>query len=260
MPTDEYGDKWAWYVFSCMCSNQTVASDFPSLVYLHNQYPPRTISAPTDRLCSEPCIRGHRSTRCEHFDRYMMRVRRPGRPLAVCPHSSESCQCTPEKVIMVRIPKGWEPAYTFFKLWLTSKISIWLSLYQGRELPEIDDTPSPCRQNRQNIEEQSKSSVLAPPRPFCTHWGATKWILNGRSATCTNSIQWLRLRTSWTGFIDEVIRTPTAELSGSKYEFGAAIRQWRSRNERKPQWQFSKFPTYPGPRVELPRATSFTPL
>lgn len=59
-------------------------------------------------LHSEPCIRGHRSTKCEHFLRYMVRVRRPGRPSdSGCPHYGIPCHCAgKERVIMVRVPMG----------------------------------------------------------------------------------------------------------------------------------------------------------
>lgn len=45
--------------------------------------------------CSEPCIRGHRSTKCTHAnERLMVPVRKPGRPLSSCPHpASRPCSC-----------------------------------------------------------------------------------------------------------------------------------------------------------------------
>ena len=55
------------------------------------------------------CINGHRAPKCEHFDRYMMRVRNQGRPLTSCPHieNSTECDCKPrEAVIMMRLWKG----------------------------------------------------------------------------------------------------------------------------------------------------------
>ena len=55
---------------------------------------------------SEPCIRGHRASSCVHYDRYMVRVKRPGRPLSTCPHNTPQCHCAQEEVIMVRIYKG----------------------------------------------------------------------------------------------------------------------------------------------------------
>ncbi|KAJ5490854.1 hypothetical protein N7539_002421 [Penicillium diatomitis] len=54
----------------------------------------------------EPCIRGHRSSKCQHFDRLMMKVPKAGRPLAKCPHPKGSCSCQKTYAFMVRIPKG----------------------------------------------------------------------------------------------------------------------------------------------------------
>ena len=58
-----------------------------------------------DPPLSEACVRGHRATKCGHFDRWMVRVRRPGRPLPGCPHpKGVFCNCPKEKVIMMKIP------------------------------------------------------------------------------------------------------------------------------------------------------------
>ncbi|WEW56654.1 hypothetical protein PRK78_002102 [Emydomyces testavorans] len=54
----------------------------------------------------EPCIRGHRSSKCQHFDRLMMKVPKAGRPLAKCPHPKGTCSCQKIYAFMVRIPKG----------------------------------------------------------------------------------------------------------------------------------------------------------
>ncbi|KAJ5188300.1 hypothetical protein N7491_004624 [Penicillium cf. griseofulvum] len=54
----------------------------------------------------EPCIRGHRSSKCQHFDRLMMKVPKAGRPLAKCPHPKGTCSCQKSFAVMVRIPKG----------------------------------------------------------------------------------------------------------------------------------------------------------
>ncbi|OAQ99406.1 hypothetical protein LLEC1_07324 [Akanthomyces lecanii] len=53
---------------------------------------------------SEPCIRGHRSTKCNHAsDRLMVPVRKPGRPLSSCPHpASRPCSCA---AVTAAIPK-----------------------------------------------------------------------------------------------------------------------------------------------------------
>lgn len=45
------------------------------------------------------CIRGHRSTKCDHYgSRVMIPVRKPGRPLTSCPHlQSQKCDCAKTK-------------------------------------------------------------------------------------------------------------------------------------------------------------------
>ncbi|TGO69723.1 hypothetical protein BOTNAR_0007g00040 [Botryotinia narcissicola] len=47
------------------------------------------------KMACEPCIRGHRSTKCTHAnERLMVPVRKPGRPLSACPHSKDQpCNC-----------------------------------------------------------------------------------------------------------------------------------------------------------------------
>lgn len=60
----------------------------------------------TGLLTSEPCIRGHRSSKCQHFDRLMMKVPKAGRPLTKCPHPKGTCSCQKTYAFMVRIPKG----------------------------------------------------------------------------------------------------------------------------------------------------------
>ncbi|KAI1373522.1 hypothetical protein F4677DRAFT_218070 [Hypoxylon crocopeplum] len=58
------------------------------------------------KMACEPCIRGHRSTKCNHSpDRMMIPVRKPGRPLSTCPHPpGRTCQCGPK--VTVALPKG----------------------------------------------------------------------------------------------------------------------------------------------------------
>ncbi|EPE02795.1 grisea protein [Ophiostoma piceae UAMH 11346] len=48
------------------------------------------------KMACEPCIRGHRSTKCNHAnERMMIPVRKPGRPLSICPHPPNNrCSCT----------------------------------------------------------------------------------------------------------------------------------------------------------------------
>lgn len=47
-------------------------------------------------MACEPCIRGHRSTKCQHAnERLMVPVKKPGRPLTACPHlQPQSCGCS----------------------------------------------------------------------------------------------------------------------------------------------------------------------
>ena len=102
------GEKWAWYVEPLCCL--WLISDV--LYY-----------------CSYSCTKGHRSSKCTHYDRILYKVRKPGRPLNSCPHvlpdsippgtfvntSSESmangqppneaCNCKNE-LVQVAIPKG----------------------------------------------------------------------------------------------------------------------------------------------------------
>ncbi|KAL4770262.1 hypothetical protein BDW60DRAFT_87914 [Aspergillus nidulans var. acristatus] len=54
----------------------------------------------------EPCIRGHRSSKCAHYDRLMVSVGKAGRPLSKCPHVEGSCNCKKLGAFMVAIPKG----------------------------------------------------------------------------------------------------------------------------------------------------------
>lgn len=58
----------------------------------------------THSLLSEGCVRGHRATRCGHFERWMIRVKKPGRPLRKCPHVKRPCTCVQELVSMIKIP------------------------------------------------------------------------------------------------------------------------------------------------------------
>ncbi|KEY63986.1 hypothetical protein S7711_07983 [Stachybotrys chartarum IBT 7711] len=59
------------------------------------------------KMACEPCIRGHRSTKCTHAnERLMVPVRKPGRPLSSCPHpSSRPCSCASSTAITAAIPR-----------------------------------------------------------------------------------------------------------------------------------------------------------
>ncbi|KAF2451799.1 hypothetical protein P171DRAFT_12044 [Karstenula rhodostoma CBS 690.94] len=61
------------------------------------------------KVACGPCIRGHRSSKCDHRDRVLVEVRKPGRPLSSCPHPTGSCSCE-RVVINYTIPKSSECA------------------------------------------------------------------------------------------------------------------------------------------------------
>ncbi|KAF2238111.1 hypothetical protein EV356DRAFT_337375 [Viridothelium virens] len=53
------------------------------------------------KVACAACIRGHRSSQCneKHYDRIMVAVRKPGRPLTACPHAKgQSCTCSSAQV------------------------------------------------------------------------------------------------------------------------------------------------------------------
>lgn len=66
--------------------------------------PFRTYSGLTNK--SETCIRGHRSLKCQHFDRLMKKVRRPGRPLTKCHCMAQRCGCAEQWGVMSKAPFG----------------------------------------------------------------------------------------------------------------------------------------------------------
>ncbi|KAF2740178.1 hypothetical protein EJ04DRAFT_425535 [Polyplosphaeria fusca] len=67
------------------------------------------INGERKKVACGPCIRGHRSSKCDHRDRVLVEVRKPGRPLSSCPHPSGSCSCE-RVVINYTIPKTSECA------------------------------------------------------------------------------------------------------------------------------------------------------
>ncbi|KAF2122960.1 hypothetical protein BDV96DRAFT_12652 [Lophiotrema nucula] len=67
------------------------------------------INGERKKVACGPCIRGHRSSKCDHRDRVLIEVRKPGRPLSSCPHPSGSCSCE-RVVINYTIPKTSECA------------------------------------------------------------------------------------------------------------------------------------------------------
>ncbi|KAF2140613.1 uncharacterized protein K452DRAFT_48983 [Aplosporella prunicola CBS 121167] len=68
-----------------------------------------TINGERKKVACGPCIRGHRSTTCNHTDRVLLEVRKPGRPLSTCPHPAGKCSCE-RLVINYTIPRASECA------------------------------------------------------------------------------------------------------------------------------------------------------
>ncbi|KAK3994587.1 hypothetical protein QBC44DRAFT_235863 [Cladorrhinum sp. PSN332] len=66
------------------------------------------------KMACAPCIRGHRSTKCNHYyERVMIPVRKPGRPLSTCPcPPGRPCQCGGVRVAIPKKQKCSCPAGT----------------------------------------------------------------------------------------------------------------------------------------------------
>ncbi|KAL2857279.1 copper fist DNA binding domain-containing protein [Aspergillus pseudoustus] len=54
----------------------------------------------------DPCLRGHRSSKCQHFDRLMAKVPKSGRPSKKCPHARRNCGCRKSYAIMAPLTHG----------------------------------------------------------------------------------------------------------------------------------------------------------
>lgn len=126
---------------------------------------------------SEPCIRGHRSSKCQHFDRLMMKVPKAGRPLAKCPHPKGSCSCQKLYAFMIRIPKGQsshicfsrEPRLIRFCRVYLSLSSCLPGACRTRRAHPIGQHHSHCcltvalvRQNPEVLQETDQSSSREP--------------------------------------------------------------------------------------------------
>lgn len=89
---------------------------FPSYLSLHlnpSTYIPNNlilisyITTNNKPQTSSSCIRGHRSTKCSHYDRPMKRIPKAGRPLAKCSHlNGVDCHCREVWAVMVPLAPG----------------------------------------------------------------------------------------------------------------------------------------------------------
>ncbi|PTB77799.1 hypothetical protein M440DRAFT_1224024 [Trichoderma longibrachiatum ATCC 18648] len=96
------------------------------------------------KMACEPCIRGHRSTKCTHAsERLMVPVRKPGRPLSSCPHpAAQPCGCA---AVTAAFPRK-----------------------QKCRRCGTSDKPSDCKPGDQEKEEEDKETpngLVTPPSP-----------------------------------------------------------------------------------------------
>ncbi|KAL2816486.1 copper fist DNA binding domain-containing protein [Aspergillus granulosus] len=98
----------------------------------------------------DPCLRGHRSSKCQHFDRLMAKVPRSGRPSKKCPHSRQNCSCRKPYAIME--PLSYGPR------------SLCRLVYYVSHNPDNPDTPEPCSPNSvDNWHNPIESDFCAQP-------------------------------------------------------------------------------------------------
>ncbi|KAL4900940.1 hypothetical protein BDW74DRAFT_88976 [Aspergillus multicolor] len=109
----------------------------------------------------EPCIRGHRSSKCAHYDRLMVSVGKAGRPLSKCPHVEGSCNCKRLGAFMVAIPKGsscfCRPVYKMI-LGENGSTPAPLDMTVAPSASASSASPSPNK-----IQKSSKKHVKTPP-------------------------------------------------------------------------------------------------
>ncbi|KAG5292981.1 copper-activated transcription factor grisea [Histoplasma ohiense] len=110
----------------------------------------------------EPCVRGHRSSKCQHFDRLMMKVPKAGRPLAKCPHPKGTCSCQKLYAFMVRIPKGstclCRPLYQVPMVVTEAGPS-----EQPASVPPVSIVPTISGRNRPQKRSRRQSSLQTAP-------------------------------------------------------------------------------------------------
>ncbi|KAL5001701.1 copper fist DNA binding domain-containing protein [Aspergillus recurvatus] len=59
-----------------------------------------------DKWSCNPCLRGHRSSKCKHFDRLMAKVPKSGRPPKKCPHARHNGSCKKSYAVMAPLSHG----------------------------------------------------------------------------------------------------------------------------------------------------------
>ncbi|KAF2452966.1 hypothetical protein BDY21DRAFT_148227 [Lineolata rhizophorae] len=126
------------------------------------------------KVACGPCIRGHRSSKCEHKDRILLEVRKPGRPLSSCPHPAGSCNCD-RIVINYTIPKSVECS----KCSPNDPIPADSSITKVKASEYNAQIGGPTGANR--IQKSKRKSVIA--RPTSTIERAVKEFEEGGSET-----------------------------------------------------------------------------
>jgi hypothetical protein len=134
-------------------------------------------------ISSEPCIRGHRSTKCTHAnERLMVPVKKPGRPLTACPHlqphicgcssitaaipRKSQCGCgTPDKTESVgasALPEAPSPTKVHFRVQKSSsKSASRKQSYDAGMLEKMD----PSNVNIVPFQSNRPQQLIAPALP-----------------------------------------------------------------------------------------------
>ncbi|KAL3458273.1 copper fist DNA binding domain-containing protein [Aspergillus heterothallicus] len=129
----------------------------------------------------DPCLRGHRSSKCQHFDRLMAKVPRSGRPSKKCPHAKRNCGCRKSYALITPLSYGSkslcrlvyyvsrnseEPSYTP-ESYHTSPTDNWHNLIESDfcpQPPHIPDVFDIISQTPMSPTEESPLSYF-PPLP-----------------------------------------------------------------------------------------------
>lgn len=111
------------------------------------------------KVACGPCIRGHRSSKCDHRDRVLVEVRKPGRPLSSCPHPSGSCSCE-RVVINYTIPKTSECACPSERAPPTATVAGNSRIQKGRRKSSAVNPFSLEKAIRAGLEAETDTSSL----------------------------------------------------------------------------------------------------
>ncbi|KAF2789480.1 hypothetical protein K505DRAFT_352564 [Melanomma pulvis-pyrius CBS 109.77] len=125
------------------------------------------INGERKKVACGPCIRGHRSSKCDHKDRVLVEVRKPGRPLSSCPHPSGSCSCE-RVVINYTIPKTSECACPSERTQTISSLAGASSRVQKPRARKLTNSITPSSLEKaikasQDIELDSSSLLASTP-------------------------------------------------------------------------------------------------